>query len=99
MTNRYNQGHKQITVNRWIGILLLLTIPAVNLCFVIYWAFIQKVSTTLRNFARAIILWFIIILLILTLTIMIIAPDFQNFVTAWEDLFRISHADEAFNGF
>ena len=77
----YRRG-KPMTTNKWIGILLLLTIPLVNLYFVIYWAFIQKVSMTRRNFSRALILWFIIVALIAILLLIIIQPDFQAFADA-----------------
>ena len=68
-----------ITVNKWFVILLLLTIPLVNIYFVIYWAFIQKVSQTRRNFARAVILWAIIIALVFVLLIIIFHPHFMSF--------------------
>jgi len=75
-----------MTTNRWFGILLLLTIPLVNIYFLIYWAFIQKVSFTRRNFSRAVILWVIIVSLIIVLAIIIFQPNFGQFFNALNEL-------------
>ena len=81
----YRRG-KPMTTNKWIGILLLLTVPLVNIYFIIYWAFIQKVSMTRRNFSRALIIWSIIVALITILLLIIIQPDLQSFATAFKNM-------------
>ena len=78
MEETKHRRHTAITMNKWFGILLLLTVPLVNLYFLIYWAFIQKVSQTRRNFARAVILWAVIITLITVLVMIIFQPNLMH---------------------
>jgi len=75
-----------MTTNKWLGVLLLLTIPLVNIYFIIYWAFIQKISQTRRNFARAIILWAIMAALIIVLIIIIFHPNFEKLFNALAEI-------------
>ncbi|MDR1543415.1 MAG: hypothetical protein LBS50_03190 [Prevotellaceae bacterium] len=56
--------HSLITIGRWFGMFLLLTIPLVNVFFLIKWAFVQKISRTRRNFAIAVIVYLFALILI-----------------------------------
>ena len=86
MEQKNHRRNKPISTNKWIGILLLLTIPLVNLYFIIYWAFVQKISMTRRNFSRAIILWFTTVALITVLLLIVIQPDFKSFAIALKEV-------------
>ena len=88
MENTKQHRHTPMTTNKWLGTLLLLTIPLVNLYFVIYWAFVQKISQTRRNFARAVILWFVMIALIIILAIIIFNPNFEQFFDALKGIMK-----------
>ena len=77
-TKEKRHRHTPITMNKWFGMLLLLTIPLVNIYYIIYWAFIQRVSQTRRNYARAVILWFIIVALIIVLATIIFQPNIKQ---------------------
>jgi amino acid transporter len=84
MENTNYHRHKSMTTNKWIGVLLLLTIPLVNIYFVIYWAFVQKISFTRRNFARAVLLWLLIVAMLSVLALIIFQPNFQRFTDAFK---------------
>ena len=86
MENKNYHKRNPISTNKWFGILLLLTIPLVNIYFIIYWAFIQKVSFTRRNFSRALILWGIITSLIIVLTVIILQPNFECVINTLKEM-------------
>ena len=52
---------KPITVRQWFWILLLLSIPILNIILILYWAYSDKTTNqNLTNFSRAILLWILI---------------------------------------
>ena len=52
---------KPISVNKWFWILLLLSIPIINIILVIAWAMKQGTTNqNLINFSRAILLWVVV---------------------------------------
>ena len=97
--NMENTNRKRVplSTNKWIGLLLLLTIPLVNVYFLIYWAFVQKVSYTRRNFARAVIIWSIIFILVAILAIIIFQPDFQKVAETFKEINKVLQVEESFS--
>jgi len=81
-----NNKRPSMSTNRWLVVLLILTIPLVNIALIIYWAFIQKISHTRRNFARATILWGIMIALIIVLVLIIFQPNFEHIFSVLKEL-------------
>lgn len=51
-----NNGHDKedvVTIGHWIGVLIVLGIPIVNIIMYLYWAFSDSSNQNLKNFARA----------------------------------------------
>jgi hypothetical protein len=50
------------SVGDWIITLLLVSIPLVNIIALIYWAASSSIGSIKRNFAKAALIWFLIII-------------------------------------
>lgn len=61
MVNEYTDT-KPMTVGNWMMTLLVLVIPIVNLIMYLVWALSGSDNLNCRNFCRASIYWFLIIL-------------------------------------
>jgi hypothetical protein len=61
MVNEYTDT-KPMTVGNWMMTLLVLAIPLVNLIMYLVWALSGSGNLNRRNFCRASIYWFLIIL-------------------------------------
>jgi len=85
-TQEKQRRRTPMTTNKWFVILLLLTIPLVNIYYIIYWAFIQKISQTRRNFSRAVILWVIIFVLIVVLAFIVFQHEIQSMFSIFKEI-------------
>ena len=56
------ENHKIPSVSDWIFILLLLSIPIVNIIVLLYWAISNSTEPIKANFAKATLIWFVIII-------------------------------------
>ena len=57
-----------IKIEDWIFLLLLAMIPIVNLVSFIYYRFSKRVNTNKRNFAKAVLTYLIVLMLLVILT-------------------------------
>ncbi len=71
---------KPLGVLKYVGMLLLLTIPIANIVFVFRWAFGWGVNKNKRNYGRALILY-TVIMAVLTIGFVIMWPD--GFLAFW----------------
>ena len=55
------------SVGDWMVTLLILSIPVVNFIALIYWAVSDSTSTVKANFAKAAIVWFVVIIVLYVL--------------------------------
>ncbi|MGL4336168.1 MAG: hypothetical protein ACRCST_04680 [Turicibacter sp.] len=53
-----------VKIEEWILFIVLCTVPLVNLAMLIYWSLNKRTNINKRNFARAVILYFIIIIVL-----------------------------------
>ncbi|MDR2684933.1 MAG: hypothetical protein LBB53_06095 [Prevotellaceae bacterium] len=102
-SHKHSSGHSHVSMSGWLGILFLLTIPLVNIYFLINWAFIQKISRTKRNFSRAFLTWCFIVILLLVLFLIIFRIDlaetlskFINSITTMPVVEEIIVPDESY---
>lgn len=57
-----------IKIEEWIFLLLIAMIPIVNLVVFIYFSFNKRVNTNKRNFAKAVLTYLIVLILLVILT-------------------------------
>ena len=57
-----------IKIEEWIFLLLLAMIPIVNLVSFIYYSFSKRLNTNKRNFAKAVLTYLIVLMLLVILT-------------------------------
>ena len=69
---------KPIGIWRWSGIDILLHLPVLRMVFTIVWSF-ANVRPTLKNFARARLLWNLIVLILLVLLVIFSGLIFNSF--------------------
>jgi hypothetical protein len=53
-----------LSVGDWMIILLLITIPVVNLIMLFLWALSCDTNVTKSNFAKAALMWFVVIIIL-----------------------------------
>jgi|LakMenE01Jun11ns_1017448.scaffolds.fasta_scaffold9675465_2 hypothetical protein len=53
-----------LSVGDWMIILLLITIPVVNLIMLFLWALSSDTNVTKSNFAKAALMWFVVIIIL-----------------------------------
>lgn len=85
---------KPIGILRWSGIDILFHLPVVRFVMTIVWSF-TNVRPSLKNFARARLLWNIIVLIALMVLVILVRTAAVNHSEALKDLFRFF--SEAFN--
>jgi polyferredoxin len=71
--NAENSYHAKWNTRKYLRMFCLLTIPGLNLLLLLYWAFLQKTSSTMKHLSRAILIWLIIILIIAVVYIVFFA--------------------------
>jgi hypothetical protein len=57
-----NQETRPLTVGDWMVTLLILALPLVNIIMLLVWAFSSGGNLNRRNYCRASLLWFLIML-------------------------------------
>ena len=72
--------HTSVSFNMWFLVILVSFIPGINFLFLIFWAFIQKRSHSLRNFSRAALLWIALLLVGIGFVYVYIAPDTTSMI-------------------
>jgi hypothetical protein len=53
-----------LTVGDWMIILLLISIPIINIIMLFVWALSSDTNETKSNFAKAVLMWFVVIIII-----------------------------------
>ena len=53
-----------LTVGDWMIILLLISIPIVNIIMLFVWALSSDTNETKSNFAKATLMWFVVIIIL-----------------------------------
>jgi len=53
-----------LSVGDWMIILLLITIPVLNLIMLFVWALSSDTNVTKSNFAKAALIWFVVIIIL-----------------------------------
>jgi hypothetical protein len=53
-----------LSVGEWMIILLLITIPVVNIIMLLVWALSSDTNETKSNFAKAALMWFVVIIIL-----------------------------------
>lgn len=56
-----NQNNSVVTTGQWMGILLVMSIPFVNFILLLVWAFSTGEPATKSNWAKATLIWMLII--------------------------------------
>ena len=79
-SQRRHSSRTSITTNVWFFVIVISCIPGVNLLFLLYLAFFQKKSHSLRNYSRAAILWIVLLAMILIITFVYIAPEWTSVI-------------------
>ena len=59
-----NYNSKPMTTVNWFITLFILTIPLINIIMFVYWAMSSTGNVNRRNFCRASILWFVIMMVL-----------------------------------
>ena len=67
-----------LSVGDWMIILLLITIPVVNLIMLFLWALSSDTNVTKSNFAKAALLWFVVIIILWLLFFASLASIFDR---------------------
>ena len=57
-----------VKIEEWLFLILLGMIPVINLIAFLYLSFSRKINVNTRNFARAVLIYLIIILILVILT-------------------------------
>jgi heme/copper-type cytochrome/quinol oxidase subunit 2 len=53
-----------LSVGDWMIILLLISIPIINIIMLFVWALSSDTNETKSNFAKAVLMWFVVIIII-----------------------------------
>jgi len=53
-----------LSVGDWMIILLLISIPVINIIMLFVWALSSDTNETKSNFAKAVLMWFVVIIII-----------------------------------
>ncbi len=53
-----------LTVGDWMIILLLISIPVINIIMLFVWALSSDTNETKSNFAKAVLMWFVVIIIL-----------------------------------
>jgi len=53
-----------LSVGDWMIVLLLISIPVVNVVMLFIWALSSEVNETKSNFAKAALMWFVVIIIL-----------------------------------
>lgn len=56
MNSNYNNTDEVMSVGMWVGVIIVLGIPIVNLIMYLVWAFSSSTNKNLSNFCKATIL-------------------------------------------
>jgi heme/copper-type cytochrome/quinol oxidase subunit 2 len=67
-----------LSVGDWMIILLLITIPVVNLIMLFLWALSSDTNVTKSNFAKAALMWFVVIIILWLLLFASLASIFYR---------------------
>ena len=69
----YQEDSRVMTVGEWMITLLVLALPIINVIMYIVWALDTSGNANRRNFCRASLLWFVIMLVISILIFIVMA--------------------------
>jgi hypothetical protein len=58
------KNHDTLSVGDWMIILLLISIPVVNIIMLFVWALSSDTNVTKSNFAKAALMWFVVIIIL-----------------------------------
>lgn len=53
-----------LSVGDWMIILLLISIPVINIIMLFVWALSSDTNETKSNFAKAVLMWFVVIIIL-----------------------------------
>jgi heme/copper-type cytochrome/quinol oxidase subunit 2 len=53
-----------LSVGDWMIILLLISIPIINIIMLFVWALSSDTNETKSNFAKAVLMWFVVIIIL-----------------------------------
>jgi Na+/melibiose symporter-like transporter len=53
-----------LSVGDWMSVLLLISIPVVNIVMLFIWALSSEANETKSNFATAALMWFVVIIIL-----------------------------------
>ena len=67
-----------VSVGTWLGVLVLLAIPLVNVILIIVWASCAE-RRSLRNFARALVICLLVLLIFMVITGILLAREGLSF--------------------
>lgn len=67
-----------LTVGDWMIILLLISIPVINIIMLFVWALSSDTNETKSNFAKAVLMWFVVIIIIWILLFASLASIFYK---------------------
>ena len=67
-----------LTVGDWMIILLLISIPIVNIIMLFVWALSSDTNETKSNFAKATLMWFVVIIILWVLFFASLASIFYK---------------------
>ena len=58
------KNHDTLSVGDWMIILLIISIPVVNIIMLFVWALSSDTNVTKSNFAKAALMWFVVIIIL-----------------------------------
>jgi len=67
-----------LTVGDWMIVLLLISIPVVNIIMLFVWALSSDTNETKSNFAKATLMWFVVIIILWVLFFASLASIFYK---------------------
>ncbi len=67
-----NGTYKPVTIGEWMITYLLLSIPVVNIILIFVWAFGNNTPVSKANWAKALLIWFLISIVIYVLLFFVI---------------------------
>jgi hypothetical protein len=68
-----NVETKPVSVKEWVITILLLIIPVVNIIMLFIWAFGKETSVTKSNFAKAHLLWILIVFVVVIFFLLLLS--------------------------
>lgn len=71
-TNQNNDLESVIKIEEWIFLILLAMIPIINIVVFIYLSVSRKINKNKRNFARAVLTYLVILILLVVITTILI---------------------------